>query len=74
MHPLKTAKKARGMTYGKMSAHIKKVTKENIRPELLAQYAAKLKVPSPARADVIHRAFREITRESLLYPERKGAA
>ena len=74
MHPLKVVKEAKGLTYQEMSDRIKKTTKEYIRPELLAQYAACLKIPSPIRADVIHRAFREITRESLLYPEKRRVA
>ena len=74
MHPLKVVKEAKGLTYREMSDRIKRTTKVYIRPELLAQYAASLKIPSPTRADVIHRAFREITRESLLYPEKRGAA
>jgi hypothetical protein len=71
MHPLKVVKEAKSLTYREMSVRIKKSTKETIRPELLAQYAALLKIPSAKRADVIHRAYPEISRESLLYPEKR---
>jgi hypothetical protein len=73
MHPLKVVKEAKGLTYRQMSDRIKKSTKETIRPELLAQYAGLLKIPSAKRADVIHRAYPEISRESLLYPPKHRA-
>lgn len=73
MHPLKVVKEAKGLTYRQMSDRIKKSTKEIIRPELLAQYAGLLKIPSAKRADVIHRAFPDISREALLYPVKQRA-
>ncbi|OGQ00758.1 MAG: hypothetical protein A2Z40_04090 [Deltaproteobacteria bacterium RBG_19FT_COMBO_60_16] len=74
MHPLKAVKEAKGLTYREMSDRIKKTTKQYIRPELLAQYAGQLKIPSAKRADVIHRAYPEISRESILYPAKRRVA
>jgi|RifCSP16_1_1023843.scaffolds.fasta_scaffold113498_2 hypothetical protein len=74
MHPLKVVKATKGLTYREMSDRIKKATREYIRPELLAQYAAQLKIPSAKRADVIHRAYPEISREALLYPAKRRVA
>ena len=80
MHPLKVVKGAKkGLTYRKMSAHILKKTKVFIRHELLAQYAAWLKIPSAKRVEVIHRAYRAeflargISRESFLYRPKRRA-
>lgn len=80
MHPLKVVKGAkRGLTYKKMSSHIQKVTGAFIRPELLAQYAAWLKIPSASRVDIIFRSYRSdfrsrgISRETFLYRPRQKA-
>jgi hypothetical protein len=80
MHPLKAVREAnKGLTYENMSAHICKKTGTTIRKELLAQYATWLKIPSPARVDIIFRAYRSefrargITREDFLYRPKRRA-
>lgn len=74
MHPLLFVKEQRKLTWRGMSDRVKRVTGERIRPDLLAQYACGLKLMSPKRADAIHRTFKEIGRESLLYPTVKKVA
>jgi hypothetical protein len=71
---LRDVKKARRMTYEQMSEHIFNVTGVVICAALVAQYAVYQKIMSPRRADIIHAAFPEITREHLMYAPKENAA
>lgn len=75
MHPIKKVCRAKKIKYQDFAAKVREAngTKFPSR-EIIAHYVAGTKHPSTKAADMIHTAFPEISRESLLYFKREDAA
>ena len=75
IHPIKKLCKEKGLKYSAFSEKVRKANRSNFPSrEIIAHYVAGTKHPSPKAADMIHVAFPEISRESLLYFKKSDAA
>jgi hypothetical protein len=75
IHPIKQVCKEKSIKYSGFAEKVRKVNRSNFPSrEIIAHYVAGTKRPSPKAADMIHVAFPEISRESLLYFDKNHAA
>ena len=68
LHPLKKLKKARGLTYREIAAHVRESSGEDTPTDhtIIAIATGQFNA-SPRMADKIHNAFPEVSREDLIY-------
>jgi hypothetical protein len=75
MHPIKKFCKDKGIKYHHFAERVRKANRSKFPSrDIIGHYAAGTKHPSTKAADMIHTAFPEISRESLLYFNKNDAA
>lgn len=71
-HPIKAICKKRGLTYLEFASEVMGARKGlSLNPQYVYQIARGVRFPSRKLADAIATAFPEISRESLMFPNRR---
>jgi hypothetical protein len=75
IHPIKKLCNEKGIKYSAFAEKVRKKNKNHFPSrEIIAHYVAGTKHPSTKAANMIHIAYPEISRESLLYFKKHDAA